>query len=49
MRQEASKQLLISTTRAGSIMLGRVLVVALSLVTPAVVAGYDERYEEERS
>lgn len=26
-------------------MLGRVLVVVLSLVTPAVVAGYDERYE----
>lgn len=32
----------------GSIMLGRVLVVVLSLVTPAAVAGYDERYEEHR-
>lgn len=30
-------------------MLGRVLVVVLSLVTPSVVAGYDERYGHTRN
>lgn len=30
-------------------MLGRMLVVVLSLVTPSVVTGYDERYVEHRA
>lgn len=47
-QREARKQLLNLRYEGSSIMLGRVLVVVLSLVTPAVVAGYDERYEEHR-